>query len=119
MFAAIYVPDFALQCVLRREPELRDRALAVVDGQLPARVRQMTPAARERGRGAGMTTTQALGRCPALLFRTAGSLDAESACLLQCAENFSPWLEATGEGVVTIEWRGEFDMETRRRGGRK
>ncbi len=107
MFAAIYVPDFALQCVLRREPELRDRALAIVDGNLPARVRQMTPVARDRSVTAGMTTTQALGRCPALLFRTAGVLDAESACLLQCAETFSPWLEATGEGVVTIEWRGD------------
>ncbi|MGB8167649.1 MAG: DNA polymerase Y family protein [Chthoniobacteraceae bacterium] len=112
---AIYVPDFALQCVLRREPEMRDRALAIVDGNLPARVRQMTPAARERAVTVGMTTTQALGRCPALLFRTPGTLDAESACLLQCAETFSPWLEATGEGVVTIEWRGEF--EPQRRGG--
>src|SRR5260221_131426 len=67
MFTAIYIPDFALQCVLRREPELRDRALAIVDGSLPARVRQMTAAARVRGVTAGMTTTQALGRCPALL----------------------------------------------------
>jgi protein ImuB len=106
MFAAIYVPDFALQCVLRREPELRDRPLAIVDGNLPARVRQMTTVARDRGVTPGMTTTQALGRCPALLFRTPGELDAESACLLQCAEAFSPWLESTGEGVVTIEWRG-------------
>lgn len=113
MFAAIYVPDFALQCVLRRAPELRDRALAIVDGQLPARVRQMTPAARDRGVTAGMTTTQALGRCPTLLFRTPGALDAESACLLQCAEIFSPWLEATGEGVVTIEWRGDFERQRR------
>lgn len=114
MFAAIHVPDFALQCVLRREPELRDCALAVVDGGLPARIRQFTPAARARGVAAGMTTTQGLGRCPALLFRTPGSLEVESACLLQCAETFSPWLEATGEGVVTIEWRG--GMEPRRRG---
>ncbi|HYR58255.1 MAG TPA: hypothetical protein VEO95_06485, partial [Chthoniobacteraceae bacterium] len=67
MFTAIYVPDFALQCALRREPELRDRALAIVDGSLPARVRQMTAAARARGVTTGMTTTQALGRCPALL----------------------------------------------------
>src|SRR4051794_2656875 len=103
MFAAIYIPDFALQCVLRREPELRERALAIVDGNLPARIRQATPAARERGVAAGMTTTQALGRCSALLFRTPGSLETESACLLQCAEGSSPWLEATGEGVVTLE----------------
>ncbi len=117
MFAAIYIPDFALQCVLRREPELRDRALAIVDGNLPARVRQVTPEARDRGVTAGMTTTQALGRCPALLFRTPGVLDAESACLLQCAETFSPWLEATGEGVVTIEWRGK--IEPQQHGGAK
>ena len=112
MFAAIYVPDFALQCVLRREPELRDRALAIVDGALPARVRQMSTAARARGVTAGMTTTQALGRCPTLLFRTAGALEVESACLLQCAETFSPWLEATGEGVVTLEWRGGAERKT-------
>jgi protein ImuB len=109
MFATIYVPDYALQCVLRYEPELRDCALAVVDGRLPARVRQMTPTARERGVAAGMTTTQALGRCPTLLFRTVGEslLAPATALLLQCAESFSPWLEATGEGVVTLEWRGD------------
>ncbi len=106
MFAVLHVPDFALQCVLRREPELRECALAVVDGGLPARVRQITPAARAHGVTAGMSTTQALGRCPALLFRTPGSLESESVCLLQCAESFSPWLEATGEGVVTLELRG-------------
>ena len=113
MFAAIHVPDFALQCVLRREPAVRERALAVVDDGLPARLRQITPAARLLGVAPGMTTTQALGRCSALVFRTAGSLTAESACLLQCAENFSPWLEATGEGVVTLELR----LEPQRRGG--
>ena len=106
MYAAIEIPDFALQCVLRREPELRECALAIVDGGLPAHVRQMTPAARDRGVAAGMTTTQALGRSPSLLFRAPGSLEAESACLLQCAETSSPWLEATGEGVVTLEWPG-------------
>jgi protein ImuB len=114
MFAVIHLPDFALQCVLRREPDLCDLALAIVDGAVPARVRHMSAAARERGVAMGMTTTQALGRCSALLFRSAGNLDAESACLLQCAESFSPWLEATGEGVVTLEWRGE--LETQRRG---
>ena len=117
MFASIYLPDFALQCVLRHEPDLRRCALAVVDGGLPARIRQRTPAAGERGVTAGMTTTQALGRCPTLLFRTVGEslLAPASALLLQCAENFSPWIEATGEGVATIEWRDEF--QTQRRGG--
>ncbi|MDB6150695.1 MAG: Nucleotidyltransferase/DNA polymerase [Chthoniobacter sp.] len=109
MFAAIHVPDFALQCVLRHEPELRSHALAVVDGRLPACVRQMTAAAREHGVAPGMTTTQALGRCPTLLFRTVGEslLGPASALLLQTAETFSPWLEATCEGVVTLEWRDE------------
>lgn len=113
MFAAIYIPDFALQCVLRQEPELRACAVAVVDGELPARVRQMTPAARAQGVTAGMTTTQALGRCGDLLFRTVGGslLDPAQALLLQGAENFSPWLEATGEGVVTLEWRGQFEPQ--------
>jgi protein ImuB len=113
MFATIYVPDFALQCVLRYEPDLRDCALAVVDGGLPARVRQVTPSAREQGVTTGMTTTQALGRCPALLFRTVGEslLAPAGSLLLQCAECFSPWLEVTGEGVVTLEWRGENEPQ--------
>jgi protein ImuB len=113
MFAVLHVPDFALQCVLRREPELRNHALALTDGALPACVRQMTPAARAHGVAAGMTTTQALGRCPSLLFRTTSPLDAESACLLQCAERFSPWLEATGEGVVSLELRLESERPTK------
>ena len=35
MFAAIYIPDFPVEAVMRAEPELRERAVAIVEGTPP------------------------------------------------------------------------------------
>ena len=34
-FASIYVPDFSIQAVVRAEPALRQRAIALIDGRPP------------------------------------------------------------------------------------
>ena len=36
MFAAVYVPDFSLQAVLRHEPELHSQPVGLIDSQLIA-----------------------------------------------------------------------------------
>ncbi len=33
-FACIYVPDFPVEAILRAEPELRSRALAILEGKV-------------------------------------------------------------------------------------
>ncbi|RYD69886.1 MAG: hypothetical protein EOP84_27625, partial [Verrucomicrobiaceae bacterium] len=107
MFATIYVPRFALQAVQRQEPELRGRCVALVNDALPPCVSVVSPEAEAYGIGKGMSSAQAQGRCPELLFRKASDLVIEPAraCLLQYAGSFSPWIEETGDGIVTMEWR--------------
>lgn len=60
MFACIYVPDFPMAAILRAEPLLRDRAVAVLDGKPPlVRVAALNDKARVLGMEIGMTKLQA------------------------------------------------------------
>lgn len=107
MFATIFVPKFSLQAMQRQEPELRGRCVALLDGSLPPHIIELSPEAEAHGVMRGMSCAQAQGRCPKLIFRRVGEVMIAPArdCLIQCAGTFSPWLEQTAEGVVTMEWR--------------
>jgi protein ImuB len=60
MFAAIYVPDFPVEAVVRAEPELREQAVAVVEGTPPlVRVVAVNERAAQAGVEPGMTRLQA------------------------------------------------------------
>jgi protein ImuB len=60
MFACIYVPDFPVQALVRIEPALRRRAVAVIEGKPPlARVVALNERARKIGMEMGMTKLQA------------------------------------------------------------
>jgi len=109
MFATIYIPSFHLQAALRYEAAARERAVAIVDeNEKPARILQYTRAARRAGVREGMTSTQGLARCPGLevRYRSAEHERMAGAALLQCAARASPWIEATGEGICTLDWKG-------------
>ncbi len=109
MFAAIYIPSFYLQASLRYEPAMRGRAVAIVDeSEKPARVVQFTRAARRAGLREGMTSSQGLARCPGLevRYRSPEHERMAAAALLQCAGCTSPCIEATGEGICTLDWKG-------------
>lgn len=108
MFAAVYAPGFALQASLRHEPELRARPVAIVMEEKPARIIQMTRAARRAGVRKGMTSSQGLARCPELLVRYPAPEQEKlaSAALWQCAACASPCLEATAGGVCTLDLKG-------------
>jgi protein ImuB len=109
MFAAVFIPGFPLQASLRYEPALRGQPVAIVeDGEKPARIIQVTQAARRAGVRAGMTSSQGLARCPGLVIRYRSSEQERmaGAALLQCAACASPWLEATGDGICTLDWKG-------------
>ncbi len=65
-FAAIYVPDFSVEALVRAEPELRERALAVVEGTPPLLiVIGVNERARQGGVETGMTALQAEERLSA------------------------------------------------------
>ena len=60
MFACIYIPDFPVAAIVRAEPSLRDRAVAVIEGKPPqVRVAALSDKARLLGMEIGMTKMQA------------------------------------------------------------
>jgi protein ImuB len=109
MFAVIFIPNFSLQATLRHEPELRARAVALVDSKLtkPAVV-ELTAAARAYGVCEGLTASQAMARCAELIIKPRSPAQEESATevLLQTAYAFSPNIESTAPGVCTMELKG-------------
>jgi protein ImuB len=127
-YAVIQISDFALQAVLRFEPELRERAVALVDDLAPnsspmavarnhdgkdahrtakAHILQLTAAALKAGAQPGMSVSQARARCRDLLVRARSRVAEESAqaILLECAWSVSSFVENTAPGLVTIELR--------------
>jgi protein ImuB len=98
-----------MQAALRLEPELRLRPVALVD-EPPA-----GGAGDSGGRGRppggiepGLTSTQALARCRAVALKSRSRLQEQAATglLLQRAYSFLPNIEATAEGVCTLDLRG-------------
>ena len=110
IFAVIYIPDFYLQAALRIDAQgLQSRPLALIDATtVNPTILQLTPAAREVGVCPGMTVTQAMARCPqiAIKARSAPQEHAANAALLDCAWAFSPNVEATEDGICTLDLKG-------------
>src|SRR5436190_17252267 len=101
-FAVVFIPNFSLQAALRHEPELRDRAVALVDPELPKpNIVQLTAIARSCGVAEGLTASQAMARCADLIIRTRSRAQEQAAMdvLLQTAYAFSPTIEATAPGI--------------------
>ncbi|MGH8024562.1 MAG: hypothetical protein ACRED1_13320 [Limisphaerales bacterium] len=106
MFAAIYVPHFSLQAVLRADPDLRAKAVALLDPDMKGTpVVQATDAAAKAGVTAGLTPAQATARRGDLILKARSRAREQSATevLLQTAGAFSPNVESTGLGICTIE----------------
>ena len=106
MFAVVLVPDFALQAVLRFEPDSRHRPVALVDPTSPKPdLIQLTSAARVCGVVEGLTASQAIARCANLIIKPRSAVQEKAAtdALLQIAYAFSPNIEATAPGVCTME----------------
>lgn len=110
MFAVILIPDFFLQAALRHQPDLRDSAVALLSEAVAnAPIIEMTLSAHTAGVNKGMTSTQAMARCPRIVVQ-ARSPQAESSAqeaLLQTAFCFSPFVEATQPGICTLDLRGQ------------
>lgn len=115
MFAAIYIPQFQLQAALRPAPELHQRAVVLVDpAATTPRVIDLTEAASALGATVGLTPTQALARCRDLVVRHR-SLPQElstTEAALQIAYGFSPNIENSAPGLITLDLRGLADAST-------
>ena len=108
LFAVLYLPEFPLQSILRHQPDLWDRSIALVDpSHRVARVIGATPGARAVGVVEGLVTPQALARCRELVLRPR-SIDSESStmdAIVQVAFGFSPAIEDTAPGLLTLDLR--------------
>jgi protein ImuB len=109
MFAVIYLPQFALQAVLRHAPEGWSKPVALLDPAVrPPIIAECTEPARAAGITPGLSPTQAMARCSDVRIQPRSSAQEKAAghALLQCAYAFSPHLEATAPGWCTLDLRG-------------
>src|SRR6266850_3725219 len=109
MFAVVLIPNFSLQAVLRHEPELIARAVALTDPELSKLgIIQLTAKARSEGVWEGMTASQAMARCSDLVIKSRSPAQEHAATevLIQTTYTFSPFIESTSPGVCTMDLRG-------------
>ena len=107
-FACIYIPDFLVQSVVRAEPQLRDRALALLSGKPPLwSVLAATPAAMEAGIQLGMTKSQAAEfSAVEIRHRAEPREKAARAALLDVAWSVSPRVEDTAADTMVLDLEG-------------
>ena len=113
MFATIYLPDFYLQAVLRHQPELQGKPVALIDDQeKKAVIVQLNQAAEQTGVRCGMTPSQGLARCLQLVVKTRKSSQEKllQEILLHFAGTLAPYVEATGPGISTIQFTGPKNL---------
>src|ERR1039457_1273132 len=96
-FASVYVPNFMVQAVVRAEPDLRDRALALVDGDPPlSKIVAVNEAAWQAGIELGMGGSQATQFGKVEIRRRSPSREkAAHAALLDVGWSVSPRIEDT------------------------
>jgi nucleotidyltransferase/DNA polymerase involved in DNA repair len=107
MFATIYLPDFYLQAALRHQPELLDKPVALIDDQeKKAVIIQLNSVAKQRGVRLGMTPSQGLARDLDLVIKGRSQSQEKLLhdILLHFAGTLSPYVEATGPGIATVEF---------------
>ena len=108
MFACIFIPDFSVQAIIRFEPELRARAVAVLTGRPPLeKVIALNERARQSGVDVGATKSQ-LEAWENLVLRARSESQEMSAhaALLDCAHSFCPEVEDASPGIVLLNLAG-------------
>ena len=108
MFACIFIPDFSVQAIIRFEPELRARSIAVLTGRPPLeKVVALNERARQSGAEVGATKSQ-LEAWENLVLRARSESQETSAhaALLDCAQSFSPEVEDASPGTVLLNLAG-------------
>ncbi|MGA9209468.1 MAG: DNA polymerase Y family protein [Terriglobales bacterium] len=107
LYSAIYVPDFLVAAVVRLEPTLHEKAVAVLEGKPPVvRVAAMNGTAAESGIELGMTKLQAAAYPVELRPRSPAQEATAHAALLDCAQAFSPRVEDTAADTIALDIAG-------------
>jgi protein ImuB len=108
MFACIFIPDFPAQAIIRFDPELRARPVAVLSGRTPLeKVMALNERARQLGVDVGATKSQLEAWENLMLRARSESQEASAhAALLDCAQAFSPEVEDTSPGTALLNLAG-------------
>ena len=107
-FACIFVPDFSAEAIVRAEPELREQAVAVLEGKPPLeKICAANEEARHAGVVAGMSRLQA-ELCDGVVMRERSEMQEAMAhqALLDCAMSFSPRVEDARMNTVLFDLSG-------------
>src|ERR1700686_3421178 len=107
-FASIYVPNFMVQTIVRVEPDLRDRAVALVDGNPPLwKIVAANEAALRAGIELGMGGSQATQfDAVEIRQRAQGQEKAAHAALLDVGWSLSPRIEDTAPDTMVLDIAG-------------
>jgi protein ImuB len=108
MFASIFIPNFPVAAIFRVEPELRLQAVAIFEGMPPLeKLMAMNESAGRLGIAAGMTKAQA-ELCSDVILRPRSTMQeaVAHAVLLDCAQSFSPCVEAAASDTAILDLAG-------------
>src|SRR3984957_18643246 len=108
MFACIFVPNFSVAAVLRAQPELRARAVAVFEGKPPLeKVFAVNESADRIGIMPGMSKAQAELCSEVMLCSRSPRQEAVThAALLACAQSFSSCVEDAAADTAILDLAG-------------
>jgi len=113
MFATIYLPNFYLQAAVRHQPELRLKAIALLDDEeAKAVIIQLNQIAENAGVNKGMSASQGLARCLNLVVKTRMRAQEQllGEMVLQQAYTLAPYVEATAAGVCTVQFTDDRNL---------
>ena len=107
-FACLYIATFPVQAVVRLEPELRGRAVIIVEPEPPpSRVFALNEAARKTGAECDMSQVEAAGFKGVEVRRRSHAAEASAhAALLDLARSFSPRFEDVTVDTVVLDLAG-------------
>ncbi len=107
-FASIFVPNFMVQAVVRAEPELRGRALALVEGAPPlCNVVAVNEAAARMGVPIDVTKTNAEQFAGLEIRARSAALEKSAhAALRDAGWSVSPRIEEAGEDEIVVDLAG-------------
>jgi protein ImuB len=107
-FASVHVPNFMVQSAVRAEPDLLDRALALVEGDLPLwKIVAANQGALQEGIEFGMGGSQAKQFSSVEIRRRSPGLEkAAHAALLDVGWSISPRVEDTAADTIVLDITG-------------
>jgi protein ImuB len=107
LFASIFVPDFSLQALFAKRPELQTEAIALVEGTPPiVKVVAVNHKAFKLGAETGLMKAQAEAVGVRIIQRSVELEDAAHVVVLTCARSFSPQVQDKAVNLIVLDIDG-------------